>query len=141
MKMLIVEDDVQLRGLIERALRAWYPYVEIESTGYITQAHNLLLSGELIDAAIVDGELLDGYGADLVEAIVRSHGGPPFLGISGRPDCLEALGMAGCQAVLHKPFSITELTDALNGLLFADACDEDDDALVFRMDQPARSRA
>lgn len=114
--ILIVEDDHDLRGLIASLLRRQYPHVRIENASRITQGHNALLQREPYDLVVVDGHLPDGEGAHLVECTIKAYGGPPFLGISGDPRALEELSMAGCGAVLGKPFTAEALYRAIESL-------------------------
>ena len=44
---------------------------------------------EEFDLVMVDGNLEDGYGADLVSTIRHAHAGVPFLGMSGDPGCVK----------------------------------------------------
>lgn len=113
--ILIVEDDPDLRGLIASLLRRQYYGIHIDAVARITQGHNLLLHNSY-DLAIVDGHLPDGEGAHLVECIHKAYMGPPMLGISGDPDALEELGMAGCGAVLGKPFTSEALYRAIESM-------------------------
>ena len=62
---------------------------------------------------MVDGNLEDGYGADLVSTTRHAHAGVPFLGMSGDPGCVKDLEQAGCQATLAKPFDLTELIETI----------------------------
>ena len=110
LSILIVEDDPQLSSLLVRALRRQYPGSEIEATDLIQDGYYILMEPHKIDLAIVDGELPDGRGAQLVESVIKSHIGPPFLGISGNPDEVKELCLAGCHQVLPRPLPIPAQT-------------------------------
>ncbi len=126
--IMIVEDDHELRNLLIKLLHLQYPGVRVESANRITQAYNTLIHREPFDLVIVDGHLPDGDGAQLVECIVKAYGGPPFLGISGDPSALEELGMAGCRAVLGKPFTAEALFEAIESLGVIQEMEEEIDA-------------
>lgn len=122
--VLIVEDDPDLRALAVTLLRRQYAGLYIETASRITDAHNQLLHQCPWDLVIVDGHLPDGEGAHLVECIHKAYGGPPFIGMSGDQGALEELGMAGCRAVLGKPFTADQLYELIDGIF---AQDEEED--------------
>lgn len=130
--ILIVEDNPGVRRMLVEILAQQYPRCQVEIATRITSAHNLLLHQMPYDLVIVDGRLPDGDGSALVEATYKAFGGPPFLGISGDPEALEDLGMAGCRAVLEKPFTAPQLLQAIEGIFHseeaADANQRDADA-------------
>lgn len=143
--VLIVEDDPDLRALVVTLLRRQYAGLYIETASRITEAHNLLLHQAPWDLVIVDGHLPDGEGAHLVECLHKAYIGPPCIGMSGDPAALEELGMAGCRAVLGKPFSADQLYEAIDGI-FAQGEEEDfgpelgDAGLPFDQEPPALRR-
>lgn len=121
--ILIVEDDPGLCQMLVALLRRQYAGVQIATCTRITEAHNTLMHESPWDLVIVDGHLPDGDGAQLVECIVKAWGGPPFLGMSGDPQALEALGMAGCETVLPKPFTAEVLFETIDWIFHEDACE------------------
>jgi DNA-binding NarL/FixJ family response regulator len=71
--MLVVEDELSQRA-VERLLRAWM----VRTAGNLASARRLLGS-EAFDGAVIDVELPDGNGLDLVEAIRGSGWKIPVL--------------------------------------------------------------
>jgi two-component system, OmpR family, response regulator len=115
-KLLIAEDDAQLRGVLARTLREEGFEVRAVATG-----------GELIelssstppDALVVDIGLPDSDGRDLCQAL-RSQGvGAPVLFLTARDALVDRLGgfAAGGDDYVTKPFDLEELVARLRALL------------------------
>ena len=71
--MLVVEDELSQRA-VERLLRGW----KVRPAGNLASARRLLGSGSF-DGAVVDVELPDGNGLDLVEAMRAAGAKIPIL--------------------------------------------------------------
>lgn len=115
MKILVIEDEKALAGLIEQTL---------QKNGYgVTLAASLAEGREKLkqpfDALVCDRRLPDGDGLDLVSEIRAANNATPVL-------MLTALGLpqervkgldAGADDYLPKPFSLYELQARLRALL------------------------
>jgi len=123
-RVLLAEDDSELRSLIAQALRSdGYQVIEVADGGALVD--------HLADAVAADGSL-DGY--DLVVSDVRMPGFTaidvlsamrPFLARTpvvlitafGDPRTHERARKLGASAVIDKPFDLDELRVALRELL------------------------
>lgn len=115
-RILVVDDDVQICAMLERALR--HP-------GYDVVVHHepLAAAREIVrrlpDLLIVDLMLPGMSGAELVESVSRSMGDktPPALLITGAPERLRDEDRALFARVFTKPFRIKELLEAVRSAL------------------------
>lgn len=110
--ILIVEDEDDLRLLLRLTLSA-EPYAFLEAaTG--AEAAELWSAADLI---LLDMRLPDVDGLDLLRRMGNTHG--PVIALSAHSashlggDAIEA----GCVAYLTKPFTATELLDAVRTFL------------------------
>ncbi|MFD7159382.1 response regulator transcription factor [Kribbella sp. NPDC059898] len=115
-RILLIEDDADLAGLLDRVLRDEGYAVKLAADGH-TGLHVGLTRP--FDAMIVDRGLPAVEGLDLI-ARLRSRGvGTPILVLSARnstEDRVEGLD-AGAEDYLTKPFELTELLARLRALL------------------------
>src|SRR5262245_27461671 len=115
-RILLIEDDADLAGLLDRVLTDEGYDVTRAGDGH-TGLHLALTRP--VDAMIVDRGLPAVEGLDLI-ARLRSRGvGTPILVLSARnstEDRLEGLD-AGAEDYLAKPFELTELLARLRALL------------------------
>jgi len=69
------------------------------------------------DAIVIDLVMPDVYGVDVLEELHEQHRMPKAIVITGFPELLEEVSLRlaaiGVEAVIHKPFSFTEVDDAL----------------------------
>ena len=111
--VVIVEDDAETLGLLERALT--YAHLSVLSADSLRKALDLLGSSHP-DLVISDMGLPDGSGLDVLRYL-RSKGNPvPFIFLTARGDLeskLEAF-KAGAQDYIQKPFIIEELLARVN---------------------------
>ena len=116
MKLLIVEDDAALRGVLVRSLRAEGFDADAVATGrdLLEQA-----SRSAPDAFVIDIGLPDADGRDVCQAL-RSQGiGAPVLFLTARDALTDRLSgfKSGGDDYVTKPFDIEEVVVRLEALL------------------------
>jgi two-component system OmpR family response regulator len=115
-RLLIAEDDAQLRDVLTRTLRE----EGFEARGVATGRELLELSSSTPpDALVVDIGLPDSDGRDLCQAL-RSQGiNAPVLFLTARDALVDRLGGfgAGGDDYVTKPFDLEELVARLRALL------------------------
>ena len=116
MKLLIVEDDAALRGVLLRSLRAEGFEADAVATGrdLLEQA-----SRSAPDAFVIDIGLPDADGRDVCQAL-RSQGiGAPVLFLTARDALTDRLSgfKSGGDDYVTKPFDIEEVVVRLEALL------------------------
>lgn len=107
LRVLVVEDDAEIRALIQSTLSV--EGFEVQTAVTVSEA-SALLRHALPDILLLDLGLPDGDGADLVRA-VRQHHNLPILVISARHQESQKIQLldAGADDYLTKPFSVAEL--------------------------------
>ena len=107
LRVLVVEDDAEIRGLLRVALAA--EGFEVVTAVTVSEA-TALLEHRPPDVIVLDLGLPDGDGAELVRA-VRRHSALPIVVASARhePAGKIALLDAGADDYLVKPFAVDEL--------------------------------
>ena len=107
LRVLVVEDDAEIRGLLRVALAA--EGFEVVTAVTVSEA-TALLAHRPPDVIVLDLGLPDGDGAELVRA-VRRHSALPIVVASARhePAGKIALLDAGADDYLVKPFAVDEL--------------------------------
>lgn len=107
-KILIVEDDVQIRNFISYALKQ-KGYSSLLTAGTAQQALSLLVS-EQIDLMLLDLGLPDFDGMEVIKK-VREWSDLPIIVVSARDQDQEKANAldSGADDYLTKPFSATEL--------------------------------
>jgi two-component system KDP operon response regulator KdpE len=112
LKVLLVEDDRELRTTLADALRT--EGYEVLTSGSAADGHALLRHSESaaqpLDLLILDLGLPDGDGKDLLRTVRTQHT-LPILIISARHDDGSKVQLldAGADDYLVKPFSVSEL--------------------------------
>ena len=107
LRVLVVEDDAEIRGLLRVALAA--EGFEVVTAVTVSEA-TALLAHRPPDVSVLDLGLPDGDGAERVRA-VRRHSALPIVVASARhePAGKIALLDAGADDYLVKPFAVDEL--------------------------------
>ena len=107
LRVLVVEDDAEIRGLLRSALLA--EGFDVITAVSVSEA-TALLAHRPPDVIVLDLGLPDGDGADIVRA-VRRHSALPIVVASARhePAGKIALLDAGADDYLVKPFAVEEL--------------------------------
>jgi len=116
MRLLIVEDDVAIRGFLERALsEAGY---QVDTAKDATGGELMALEG-IYDAFIIDLGLPDMDGLNLIARCRAQGGSAPVLILSARRSVDERVkGLEqGGDDYLTKPFALAELLARLRNLL------------------------
>jgi two-component system, OmpR family, KDP operon response regulator KdpE len=107
LKLLIVEDDREIRGLLLSVLAV--EGFEVRSAVSLSEAQ-ALLQHDNPDLVILDLGLPDGDGADLLRR-VRTATSPPVVIVSARHEEAQKIALldAGADDYLVKPFGVGEL--------------------------------
>jgi len=110
-RILVVEDDPQVRRMIERALsRAGYEVTVVPTVG---EARSRLASCRY-DLLITDGKLPDGNAGGVLEAYRAHHADGPAVICTGYlddDDVLAQLERDSKLVLVHKPFATTALLE------------------------------
>jgi two-component system KDP operon response regulator KdpE len=107
LRVLVVEDDREIRTLLQSALGV--EGFEVQTAVSVSEA-GALLRHALPDVVLLDLGLPDGDGAELVRLIRKQHA-LPILVVSARHQDSEKIALldAGADDYLTKPFSLAEL--------------------------------
>jgi CheY-like chemotaxis protein len=121
-RILIVEDEALVRLLAAEDLRALGH--EVEEAGDAAEALAAVAAaadGAGFDAAVVDLGLPDRPGEELVRELRRLRPGLKVLVATGygEADLARRFGDEPVPAMLSKPYDVTDLRTALEGLLAA----------------------
>ncbi len=122
-RILLVEDDQELRAIVRRGLAE--EGFEVAEVGSAAQAMDRVAAG-LPDALVIDVGLPDADGRDLCQALRARGIQSPVLFLTARdalPDRLAGFS-AGGDDYLTKPFSLAELTARLRAVLSRSGVDE-----------------
>jgi len=107
LRVLVVEDDREIRALIQSSLSVEGFVVQTAVTLREAQA---LIEHALPDVIVLDLGLPDGDGVELVQQVRRQHT-TPILVVSARHQESQKIALldAGADDYLTKPFSVAEL--------------------------------
>jgi DNA-binding response OmpR family regulator len=113
---LIVEDEPLLREIVAYVLKTHgFSVVEAGSL-----AQTKALTGTQFDLAIVDQNLGDGFGAEVVKALRETAPGLPVIFASGDsspdPQVAEWQTQRAPTVALRKPYTLAGLTEAIESL-------------------------
>ncbi len=117
MKVLLVEDHLQVRDVVARALRGAGYHVSAADSGVAAQAH---AAAERVDAAVIDISLpgmMQGVGFG--RWLRRLWGGVPIVFVTGLMDweMPEPVPEDRATRLLRKPFGALEIVGLVNGLV------------------------
>lgn len=111
--ILLVDDDIQVRGMLSRVLaRGGYRVLEASDMGTALG----MLGAFTPDMAIVDAGLPDGHGASVGRRLKEAGKGFPVLMISGEPAQAESAGDT-VDAFMAKPLEIGAFASRVQELL------------------------
>jgi len=107
MKILILEDDRLLADLLETIIAGVYPTASISVTDKLGVATEQWLKHGA-DLMVIDWNLPDGSGLDLVKTVRKVDEITPLLMVSGRSDRDSVVAAAhyGINGYITKPFSV-----------------------------------
>lgn len=107
-RLLVVDDEPELREVIAEAFRLYGAEVQVAESG--TQAQQML-EGSSVELVISDIRMPNGDGVALLDAVrSRNPRRPGFIFVSGFSDLSPEEGLKrGAQAFLPKPFDMDEL--------------------------------
>lgn len=107
MKILILEDDRLLADLLETIIAGVYPTASISVTDKLGVATDQWLKHGA-DLMVIDWNLPDGSGLDLVKTVRKEDDITPLLMVSGRSDRDSVVAAAhyGINGYITKPFSV-----------------------------------
>jgi DNA-binding NtrC family response regulator len=114
-RVLIVEDDENLRRSFARALRQWG--AQVSEAGSVHEGIELL--EENPDLLITDVALPDGDAFQLLERAAVRRPAPIAVAVSGQTSREDAFKLAqlGCRAFLEKPFHLERLSESIEKAL------------------------
>ena len=139
MRILILEDDLELRAVLVRGLREEGFAADCVGTGRELLEH----VGEPVDVFVIDIGLPDADGRDVCQALRARGIGAPVLFLTARgalPDRLSGFS-AGGDDYLTKPFDFAELVARLQALLRRAGGDAASTALGLTLDPAAHAAA
>jgi len=117
--VMVVDDDADLRGVIERALaRAGYTVVPV---GNGQAALEAMRAGPAPDLILTDLEMPGGTGLQLIATTRREDARIPMIAMTGtgRPlsAVLDLARSCGADATIAKPFSLSAITELVSHVL------------------------
>jgi OmpR-family two-component system manganese-sensing response regulator len=114
MRLLIIDDDVELVATLSHALHSWY----LVDVAYTAERGEYLAAIHEYDAMIVDFNLPDGTGVELCTKLRADNCKTPILMLTGRGDVDDkVLALdGGVDDYLTKPFSTKELLARIRAL-------------------------
>lgn len=115
-KLLLLEDDIQIATTVSDWLKAQHHIVEIART--IADAEGLLSFAEY-DVLILDWNLPDGEGIEVLKTFRQKGGSTPALMLTAKNEIDDKLAgfSAGSDDYLTKPFDLRELQMRVEALL------------------------
>jgi two-component system KDP operon response regulator KdpE len=116
MRVLLVEDEIDVRGFFARALAHMWPALEVVTAANGCEALDLLRGGQF-DLVLSDQRMPKMTGLELLTA-VRAWSQVPFLLISADRSVEVAAYAAGANAFLSKPIGLDGLRAAVARYLF-----------------------
>ena len=126
-RVLLAEDDVDLRAVMARALeRAGHIVVQTPDGA---AALDRIQQGEAFDLVLTDLEMPARTGLEVIAGCKRQHPGVPVVATSGkgRPVsvALDLAQRSGADAVIAKPFKLSVLVDLVTRVVAGERPSED----------------
>lgn len=114
-RLLLVDDHVSAREPLAELLNRQPGMMVVGQASTLGEARALLAAGIGVDVALIDLDLPDGHGADLVRDLRRCAPGALVLVLTASRDRREhAMAVAaGVAGVIHKSVSLRQLIDAI----------------------------
>lgn len=115
MRILVVDDDVALRDLLDRTFRRDGHHVVAVASA---EAARDVLSGRGTDVVVLDLDLPDGSGIDLCQALRREGTTVPILMLTAHSAVANRIASfdSGADDFLAKPFAVAELCARVRAL-------------------------
>jgi two-component system OmpR family response regulator len=115
MRMLVVDDDADVRGLLVRALER--DGHDVRAVGTAREARDALALGGT-DVMVLDHALPDGTGIELCRRLRASDEGPAILMLTAHGEVARRVRAldAGADDFLAKPFAVAELRARVRAL-------------------------
>ena len=116
--VLVLEDDVWIQELMQTLLQSIYPGADILLAGYVAKAEAYWQSNHPA-LVLVDWNLPDGFGTDLIRSIRKTDRTTPILMLTGRADRQSVAKAArlGIQGFVAKPFDVETLKERIEATL------------------------
>jgi DNA-binding NtrC family response regulator len=120
-RVLIVDDETQMRGLLEDLLEGDYQVLTASNGAEALQ----LLERDGAELIITDLVMPKMNGIDLVMAVRKQYPALKIIaisgggGITGRFDYLPVANLVGAARVIRKPFELAEMRTAVREVLAA----------------------
>ena len=113
MKILVVEDDAEVREVLILALSPHYSVIEASNAMEGAKKHDT----DRPDIIITDMSMPGISGVELIKQIRKTDQAVPILAISGINSQLRLADQAGADASLMKPFTLSQLLQTVDQLL------------------------
>lgn len=113
-RILVVEDDPQLRGVLARILARSGAELVLAAT--VEAGLAALETG--VDLVITDVQLGARSGVEIARAAAARNPPPPVIAMSGLAEASDGveLGRAGVAAFVAKPFTVEDMLELVEGL-------------------------
>ena len=117
--ILVVDDEAAMREVIEDALDSTYTVTTVANGKEALEK----LAGQKFDLLITDLVMPEMNGIDLMMGLQKNNPEQKIIaisgggGINGRFDYLPVAKLIGACTVLRKPFTMTQLRDAVNKMM------------------------
>ena len=117
-RLMLVDDHASFRDPLAFMLALEPDLAVVAQAGSVSDARAALDAGLQLDVAVVDLDLPDGFGAQLVSHLRRERPRAPALVLSAhsQPGRLAAAIDAGAAGVLHKSARLPEIVGAIRDL-------------------------
>jgi DNA-binding NtrC family response regulator len=112
-RVAVIEDDVSLCEAVARIVESWGARVVVATTAMDAKA--LLAAAPPPELILIDVRLSDDSAFGVLEVATQLSPAPVIVAMSGKasPDEAFRLAQLGVRRYLHKPFSVQDLTSAV----------------------------